>query len=48
MSSLRLTKEKKMARFTSLKKGLSDLFFKLRVSEDKITCTPLTENNVYL
>ena len=48
MQSLRLNKDKKMARFRILKNGLSDLFYKLAVQPDKITCTPLTANNTYL
>ena len=48
MQSLRLNKDKKMARFRILKKGLGDLFYKLAVQSDKITCTPLTVNNSYL
>ena len=48
MQTLRLNKEKKMARFKYNKRGLSDLFYKMSVADDKITCTPLKLNNVYL
>ena len=48
MHSLRLNKDKKMARFKFNKRGLSDLFYKLAVQPDKITCNPLTVNNSYL
>ena len=48
MTSLRLNSDKKMARYKFEKKGLSDLFYKLRVANDKITCTPLTEGGEYL
>ena len=37
-----------MARTSMTKVAISDLFCKFRVSDDKITCTPLTENNKYL
>jgi len=48
VKSLRLSKERKMARYTIHKKGLSDLFYKMQVADDKITCTPLKVNNEYL
>ena len=48
MQSLRLNTDKKMARFKLIKKGLSDLFYKMSVDADKITCTPVKINNVYL
>ena len=48
LRSLRLSRESKMARYTILRKGLSDLFYKMRVADDKITCTPLTFRNEYL
>ena len=38
----------KMSRTIQERKSLSDLFAKFRVSDDRITCTPLTENNRYL
>lgn len=39
--SLRLDREKKMSRTTLIKKGLSAVHVKLRVSQDKVTCLPL-------
>lgn len=48
MKCLRLTNDKKMARYSFEKRGLSDLFFKLRVADDGITCSPLTEDGEYL
>ena len=48
IKSLRLSKEKKMARYTLNKKGLSDLFYKMHVADDRITCTPLKVDNEYL
>ena len=47
MRSLR-TVDGHMARTKVTKVALSDLFSKFRVSDDKITCLPLTENNKYL
>ena len=47
MRSLR-TVDGQMARTKMTKVALSDLFCKFRVSDDKITCLPLTENNEYL
>ena len=38
----------KMSRTIQERKSLSDLFCKFRVENDRITCTPLTENNMYL
>ena len=38
----------KMSRTIQERKSLSDLFAKFRVSDDRISCTPLTENNRYL
>ena len=48
LRSLRLTNNREMARMTTVKKGLSDIFFKFRLDDDGITCRPLTINNEYL
>jgi len=48
MRSLRLTRDKKMARYSTEKTGLTDLFYKLRVADDAITCTPLELNGSLL
>ena len=48
MQSLRLNKDKKMSRFSVVKTGLSDLFYKNKVADDAITCSPLTFNGTYL
>jgi len=48
IQSLRLSKEKKMARYNLHKKGLSDLFYKMQVAEDRISCTPLKIDGEYL
>ena len=48
MKYLRVTRDRKMARLNINKRGLTDLFCKMRVGGDKVTCTPLSLNNVYL
>jgi len=48
LKSLRLSRDRQMARFSIHKKGLTDLFYKLRVESDRISCTPLQVNNEYL
>ena len=48
MKSLRLSREGKMARYTMQKKGLSDLFYKMRIADDAITCSPLTVKGKYI
>ena len=48
LRSLRLNKNREMARITQIKKGLSDIFFKFRLENDAITCKPLTLNGKYL
>ena len=48
LKSLRLSKEKKMARYNLHKKGLTDLFYKMHVSEDRISCTPLRIDGEHL
>ena len=48
LRSLRLNKNREMARITQIKKGLSDIFFKFRLENDAITCKPLTLNDQYL
>ena len=39
--SLRLNKERHMARTATIKSGLSTVHVKLQVCEDKVTCQPL-------
>ena len=46
--SLQLNKQKQMCRTTMLKQGLSDIFVKLSVGFDRVTCSPLKLNNQYL
>lgn len=48
MNFLRLTKDRQMARFSMDKTGLSDLFYKMRVDTDRITCSPLMIDNTFL
>ena len=42
------TKNESFVRMTQYKSALSDLYAKLRVADDKITCLPLTENDEYM
>ena len=44
INSLRLTKNKDMSRTKTVKNSLSDIFLKMRVSSDAITCEPLTKD----
>ena len=46
--SLRLNKNKEMAKIKSTKSCLNDLFVKFRVDNDKVTCHPLKLNGKYL
>ena len=46
--SLRLNKEKQMSRKQITKIGLSDIFIKMQVSDDIITCSPLKLNGQFL
>lgn len=48
LRTLRLSRQNKMARYTIIKKGISDLFYKMRVADDHITCAPLKYKNQYL
>ena len=48
LRSLRLNRNREMARTTLQKRGLSNIFFKFPLGDDGITCTPLTRNNEYL
>ena len=45
---LRVTRDKKMARLNINKRGLNDIFCKMHVASDKVTCTPLTLNGEFL
>ena len=42
------TKNELFVRMTQQKAALSDLYAKLRVADDKISCSPLIENNEYM
>jgi hypothetical protein len=48
INSLRLNKNKQISRISTTKTSLSDIFIKMRVSEDKITCSPLTKDGLIL
>jgi len=42
MQRLQMSRENKMARYTIHRKGLGDIFYKMRIADDAITCSPLT------
>ena len=44
INSLRLNNDKEIARISTTKSSLSDIFVKLRTGPDKITCSPLTRD----
>jgi hypothetical protein len=46
--SLRLNREKEISRISMTKTSLSDVFVKMRVEDDKITCRPLTRDGVLI
>lgn len=45
VESLRFDGEKKISRFSCIKRGLNDLFYKKYVHNDAITLTPLKDKN---
>ena len=48
INSIRLNRNKQMSRMKITKVGLSDIFIKMQVSDDKISCSPLKVNNSYV
>ena len=48
INSLRRNRAKEMARMTLEKTSLSDVFVKMQVSDDKVSCTPLKLNGEYV
>ena len=48
LNSLRLNKDKIMCRTNCVKQGLTDIFIKLSVENDKISCTPLKINGEFI
>ena len=48
INSLRVNRNKEMSRMTMNRAAMSDVFLKMQVQADKVTCTPLMQNNVYL
>ena len=44
INSLRLNKNKEMSRMKTLKNSLSDIFLKMRVHSDAVTCEPLVKD----
>ena len=48
VNSLRLDRNKNMTRTSVTKTSLSDIFLKMRVESDRITCSPLSKNGQIL
>ena len=48
INSLRLNRNKEMSRMRCQRAALSDVFLKMQVADDKISCTPLMKNDEYL
>ena len=48
INSLRLNRNKEMSRMKLQRKSLSDIFLKLQVQSDRISCTPLMKNKTIL
>ena len=48
INSLRLNRKKEMSRMKCQRAALSDVFVKMHVSDDKISCSPIKINNEYL
>jgi hypothetical protein len=48
INSLRLNKLKQISRISTMKTSLSDIFVKMRVADDKITCSPLMKDGQIL
>ena len=47
-NSLTLNKQKSMCRTLMFKQGLSDIFIKLAVADDRISCSPLKVDDEYI
>ena len=48
IDSLRLNRKKEMSRMSVTRSALSDIFLKMQVNSDKVTCTPLKQYNEFL
>ena len=48
INSLRLNRNKEMSRMKCQRSALSDVFLKMQVQSDKISCKPLMKNKEYL
>ena len=48
INSLRLNRKKEMSRMSCHRSCLSDIFLKMQVQADKVSCTPLMQNNQFL
>ena len=47
-NALILNSDKEMSRISTTKRGLSDAITKIFVHDDKVSCSPLRKNNVYI
>ena len=48
IDSLRLNQQKEMSRMKFKRSSLSDIFLKMQVQDDKVTCLPLMKNKTLL
>ena len=48
INSLRLNRNKEMSRMKMQRSSLNDIFLKMQVQQDKVTCTPLMKNKKFL
>ena len=48
INSLRLNRKKEMARMACHRSCLSDIFLKMQVNSDKVSCSPLMKNDQFL
>ena len=48
INSLRLNRNKEMSRMQCQRSSLNDVFLKMQVNSDKVTCTPLMKNGQFL
>ena len=48
INSLRLNRKKEMSRMQCQRAALSDVFLKMQVQSDRISCTPLVKNGQFL
>ena len=46
--NLRLNSDRRMCRTITMKSGLTDIYCKFQVMDDKITCRPIKIDNKYI